>query len=266
MVEPDSQGTLEAGEIMGLFKKGKSKDNKSGDSIAPKTDETGDGKSDETGSDKKNAKPEDDKGDVSASKSADEKKSVEKDPDDDEEDGVDQFPALTSDPPPMPSTHPKPRSSYGFKQAVELMRVIPVDENQKLVVQVVKRTLESANISVSEIIKDAERQQREVKARVEALKQAISHLQQEIAAHKKDVVELEKENAEINRVKELLLSAESLRQQRPQERERTQPKERPRSTVPPAPARRGTLKPKNGARDSSANLKKQPPQKRQSEN
>src|SRR5437016_13411537 len=45
---------------------------------------------------------------------------------------------------------------YGINKAIELMRLLP-DDNVELIVRVVKTTLESTNINVASIVKDATR-------------------------------------------------------------------------------------------------------------
>ena len=62
-----------------------------------------------------------------------------------------------------------PRPSYGINQAIELMRLLPVDQNPELVVQVIKGTLESMKVKVSEIIADADRKTKDLEERVAEL-------------------------------------------------------------------------------------------------
>ena len=108
-----------------------------------------------------------------------------------------------ADPPPAPRRD-GPSRRYGVEQVLELMRVLPVDKNQELVSQVVRKTLESAHISIDAIIEDATKAQAEIRRGIESLTQSISELKQEIAARQKQVAELEKQLTEVNRVKDLL--------------------------------------------------------------
>jgi len=126
-----------------------------------------------------------------------------------------------------------PAGSYGFAQVRDLMRSIPLAENRELVVQVVKKTLESANISLQAIMQDAGGIQEEAKAKINYLKQTMADLNQEIANHKRDMVELEKELADITRIKDLLELAENL-ENTPSDSDRTSgASEKRRSTYPP---------------------------------
>src|SRR5438105_2245334 len=60
---------------------------------------------------------------------------------------------------------PEPAPRYGIAQAIDLMRKLPFD-NVELVVQVVKRTLESTHIRIDTIIQDAARKQAEIEGRI----------------------------------------------------------------------------------------------------
>ena len=56
----------------------------------------------------------------------------------------------------------EPRPHYGIEQAITLMRALPVDQNPELVVAVIKSTLESLKVKVSDIIADADAQDRRI--------------------------------------------------------------------------------------------------------
>src|SRR5262249_17820559 len=72
-----------------------------------------------------------------------------------------------------------PASTVGIDYAVQLMRSLPTSSNVELVVEVVRRTLESLNIRVSDIVKDAVRRQTDIQTRVAQLTNEISTLQGE---------------------------------------------------------------------------------------
>src|SRR6266478_1985249 len=57
-----------------------------------------------------------------------------------------------------PAATKEQHPDYGINKAIELMRLLP-DENVELIVRVVKTTLESTNINVASIVKDATRKQ-----------------------------------------------------------------------------------------------------------
>ena len=107
--------------------------------------------------------------------------------------------------PPMDVDHP----DYGINKAIELMRALP-SENVELVVRVVKTTLESTNIKVASIIKDAARKQGELEGRVGVLKKEIGELEAEISTRRKEITSLEADHKETTMVKERLQLAEKL--------------------------------------------------------
>src|SRR5687767_7053774 len=79
-------------------------------------------------------------------------------------------------PPPKPAGPPPEElelARYGIQNAIELMRNLPQD-NVELVVRVVKTTLESTQIKIPLIIKDATRKQGEIEKRIAILKKEIS--------------------------------------------------------------------------------------------
>src|SRR4051794_4868651 len=51
---------------------------------------------------------------------------------------------------------------FGIDNAIALMRSVPMDQNADLVIKVVRATLESLNVRVSDIVRDAERRQGEL--------------------------------------------------------------------------------------------------------
>src|SRR5437879_3904659 len=66
------------------------------------------------------------------------------------------------------------RPSYGIENAIQLMRALPsADANVELVVTVIKTTLESLKVKVSDIIEDAVRKEKDLEGRVSNLKSAI---------------------------------------------------------------------------------------------
>ena len=115
---------------------------------------------------------------------------------------------VTPDPPPPPGMDDTGRR-YGVERVLDLMRVLPLDKNQELVAQVIRKTLESAHISIDAIVEDATKAQTEIRTGIESLTQGISELKQQIAARQKQVAEFEKLLAEVNRVKDLLSPTEA---------------------------------------------------------
>ena len=79
----------------------------------------------------------------------------------------------------------EPRPHYGIEQAIQLMRALPIDQNPALVVAVIKTTLESLKVKVSDIISDAARKQKDLEERVSNLKRAIADFEKEIETRKR---------------------------------------------------------------------------------
>ncbi len=98
---------------------------------------------------------------------------------------------------------------YGINKAIELMRLLP-DENVELIVRVVKTTLESTNINVASIVKDASRKQQQIEARVDILKKEIAGHEAEISTRRSEIASLEADHKETSMVKDRLQLAEKL--------------------------------------------------------
>jgi hypothetical protein len=98
---------------------------------------------------------------------------------------------------------------YGINKAIELMRLLP-DENVELIVRVVKTTLESTNINVASIVKDASRKQAQIEARVDVLKKEIAGHEAEISTRRSEIATLEADHKETSMVKDRLQLAEKL--------------------------------------------------------
>ena len=89
------------------------------------------------------------------------------------------------------------------------MRSLPnVDANVELVVAVIKGTLESLKVKVSDIIEDASRKQKDLENRVMNLKQQITDFEKEISTRKSEIEKLDADHAETTSVKGRLELAE----------------------------------------------------------
>ncbi|MCC6746912.1 MAG: hypothetical protein IT371_04590 [Deltaproteobacteria bacterium] len=122
---------------------------------------------------------------------------------------------------------------YTIDQAIELMRLLPVD-NVELVVQVVKKTLESTKVKIPAIIQDATRKLDRLEKRVEVLKQEIREYEEEIAKRRNEIAAHEADHAETTTVRGRLAMAERMnveRANRPSGHVMALP-----STPPPTPA------------------------------
>jgi hypothetical protein len=159
--------------------------------------------------------------------------------------------ALTPQKPPRPAAPPPPdpplQAHYGIQQAIELMRLLPVDSNPELVCQVIKKTLESTQIKVHTIIEDASRKQKDIENRVQVLRQEIGDLEQEIARRRDEIKRLEDDHSETTRVKDHLVLAERLTEKGAppappppaQAHASEKDKEKGKAPAPPAPPDKG---------------------------
>lgn len=95
------------------------------------------------------------------------------------------------------------KPSYGIQNAIELMRQLPSD-NVPLVVEVVKKTLESLHVDIGSIIADAERKRARIDDRVVNLQTEIDDFEEEIAARKDEIEALTADRDETKTVKERL--------------------------------------------------------------
>jgi len=118
----------------------------------------------------------------------------------------------TAAPTKTPSTSPKalpPKPAYGIDDAIRLMRTLPVDQNVDLVVRVVKNTLESLNVKVTDILTDASKRQDNLRENIADLETAISHFQREIEERRQEIARLQDELSETTSVRERLQLAEA---------------------------------------------------------
>jgi chromosome segregation ATPase len=110
------------------------------------------------------------------------------------------------------STKPSGRESvpgYGIQQAIDLMRSLPADlQTFDTVVQVIKRTLESAHIDVGTIIADATRREEQIETRIRPLQEEIAKCQREIETCSSEIKRLQADLEETCWAKEWLVRAE----------------------------------------------------------
>ncbi|MEM6996555.1 MAG: hypothetical protein AAF721_38990 [Myxococcota bacterium] len=110
---------------------------------------------------------------------------------------------------PARAAKPEPaKPTYGIQNAIELMRQLPKD-NVPLVVEVVKKTLESLHVDIASIIGDAERKHARIDERVANLQVEIRDFEDEIAARKQEIEALTADRDETKTVKERLELAQS---------------------------------------------------------
>ncbi|VAX01572.1 hypothetical protein MNBD_GAMMA22-2007 [hydrothermal vent metagenome] len=97
--------------------------------------------------------------------------------------------------------------NYGIEEAVALMRKLP-DVDTDVVITVVRKTLESANVRVNEIISDAEKKEGNINKRTNTLTSEIEELQKKITLRNKEISILTKDLQETTKVKKLLQQGE----------------------------------------------------------
>ncbi|NOZ54222.1 MAG: hypothetical protein GXP08_14015 [Gammaproteobacteria bacterium] len=95
---------------------------------------------------------------------------------------------------------------YGIQDAIELMRKLP-NVNSDIVITVVRKTLESTNIQVKEIISDAQKRETEIEDRSDQLIMEIEKLESKISELNEEITELNAEIEETTKVKDLLLNS-----------------------------------------------------------
>lgn len=98
-------------------------------------------------------------------------------------------------------TPPKKRKGYGIQDAILLMRTLPLDDNPHLVMTVIKNTLESAQVLVTDIIEDGIERLRSIEHRVATLRDEIVDLEAKIADRRAEIAQLEEDHAEVTAVK-----------------------------------------------------------------
>ena len=113
-------------------------------------------------------------------------------------------PAPAKAAPAQPAEPAKP--SYGIQNAIELMRQLPND-NVALVVDVVKKTLESLQVDIGSIVTDAKQKQTRIDERVARLRIEIADFEEEIAARKDEIEALTADRDETETVRQRLEQA-----------------------------------------------------------
>jgi len=101
------------------------------------------------------------------------------------------------------------KGSYGIEDAIKLMRSLPRDNNE-VVVTVVKKTLESTNIKVTEIVDDANQKETRIRNQHKTLEGEIKELQDQIAHRNQQISDLLQDLKETTDVRQRLQLAMEL--------------------------------------------------------
>jgi hypothetical protein len=103
----------------------------------------------------------------------------------------------------------KTSQSYGIDDAIKLMRTLPLEENPDLVVRVLKTTLESLSVRVTDILADANVRQDALRGRISEFQGVIAQFEREIESRRREIQKLEEELAETTNVRDRLQLAEA---------------------------------------------------------
>lgn len=104
---------------------------------------------------------------------------------------------------------PRRSVTYGIEDAINLMRKLPSD-NLEVVVSVVKQTLESTQISVDDIIADANDKEERLLSKNTQLEKEIQELQHQISSRNQQIAKLLEDHKETVVVRERLQLANQL--------------------------------------------------------
>lgn len=96
-----------------------------------------------------------------------------------------------------------PTIKFGIKDAIDLINSLP-SENTELVIPVVVKTLESANIHLDEIIEDADKHEKILETRSHRLIEQIEEMEAKVASLSDQVMSMNSQLEEITHVRELL--------------------------------------------------------------
>ena len=109
---------------------------------------------------------------------------------------------------PATTSTPAGRGGYGIAEAIQLLRGLPVDQNPDLVVRVVRATLASLSVHLSDIIEDANKKQKATQERIATQHAKVAELEKQLGEHRKEIAALEADLKETTTVKERLQMAE----------------------------------------------------------
>lgn len=139
-----------------------------------------------------------------------------------------------------PTSMPAKKLSYGIEDAISLMRGLP-QGNKELVVTVVKKTLESTQIALEDIIGDAKGKEERLRERTQQLQTEIKKLQSDIEQRNGEIASLQTDLEETLNVREKLELAQKLEGQHTRKKADTSTK----SATTPQPEKRAEISASN---------------------
>ncbi len=92
---------------------------------------------------------------------------------------------------------PESTKRYGIEDVLVLLRELPLDQNPELVMRVVRKTLESKEVRVDELVAEAKTTVAKLEKTIETERATIAQLEREIASRQSTVAKLAKEIAEM---------------------------------------------------------------------
>lgn len=90
-----------------------------------------------------------------------------------------------------PPTPPPTASKYGIDKANDLLSSLRVHDNPDFAVRIIRKTLESAGVSVPDLIVDAEKREAELREDVAKRKATIADYEDKIVAERREIEKLE---------------------------------------------------------------------------
>lgn len=123
-------------------------------------------------------------------------------------DGEPRVPMDLPGPPPPPAGKSRSAPRFGIAGAMALLRSLPGDDKNELVVRVVRATLAAVDVHFPEIIEDAARRQKSITERIAAIHGQMAELERQLEHHRHEISTLEAELKETSSVKDRLEHAE----------------------------------------------------------
>jgi hypothetical protein len=114
-------------------------------------------------------------------------------------------PDLGAGPPPA---NGKGASRFGIADAMALLRGLPGEDKNDLVVRVMRATLAAVDVHLAEVIEDASRRQKSTTERIAAVHTQMAELERQLENHRREIATLEADLKETTAVRERLHHAE----------------------------------------------------------
>jgi hypothetical protein len=99
---------------------------------------------------------------------------------------------------------------YGIEQTIQLLRSLPADQNANLVIRVVRATLASLNVRLSDIVGDGTRKQQTIEKHIATVRSKIVELEGQLETQRQELAALDADLKETIGVKEQLQQADKL--------------------------------------------------------